>query len=478
MIRILRLYPAIIFCLISFSFSSCEKKSSVDYPPSAVSVYEIITEDSYNFSYFKFLVDQAGQADLLKTGNHTFFLPDNNAFLAAGFNIPAMQLMSTDSLIMMVKNHVVEGKMDINSLSPGQELTAMSDDRILINKVGEDVYIDGGNVTNANENATNGIVHVINKVLVKRMSILDRLNNYTNTTSNSQFTFLTAALNRASQGSTNFISMLSDPAANYTLFAPNNGAFIDGGYASLAAVSAAVPDTLGKILKRHILTGRQLVPDFDSSKPQTSLGNSFIYFDRLKPGKTTSSYANGISFYGGSADMFGGSSGVIHSVSRFIPEPIATTTLARIQSDTALSFFNAALTKASQQTDMDFVKMLSDATASYTVFAVTNNGFRSAGYSNINAVNNESAAALNKMMKLHMVNKRINNINIAENGTVATLLTTTDAVTPPDPVSLTFTFKGGFKVKGPSNTATITVTTANIVTTNGLLNIIGSILLP
>lgn len=478
MIKIIRLYPVALICLIAFSFGSCKKQSSVDYPPSSASVYQVISEDSYNFSYFKYIVDRAGVADLLKSGNYTVFLPTNAAFLAGGYTMPAIQLMPMDSVVMMVKNHMVEGPLNSSALMAGQQLTSLSGDKILIQKVGNDIYVDGANVTNANEKATNGIVHVINKVIVKRNSIIDRLNTYATSTSNSQFTFLMAALARASQGSTDFVSLLSNPTAKYTFFAPNNGAFIDGGYASVAAVSAAVPDTLGKLLNRHLINNKLFVPDLDSSKPQTTLGGSTIYFDRLKPGNTTYSYANGIVFSGGSANMPGGSSGVIHSVSRFIPVPITMTTLQRIQSDTSLSFFNAALVKASSQAGgTDFVQLLSDATSSYTVFAINNNGFRSAGYANVTAINNESGALLSNLLKFHMVKKRINNINIAENGTVATLLNTSETEIPTY-ASLTFTLTGGFKVKGPSNVATIPVVTPNIVTTNGLLNIIGSVLLP
>lgn len=474
--KILRLYPVVFGCLIAFATTSCKKQSSVDMPPSAVSIYQIITEDSYNFSYFKYLVDKAGQAGLLQSGNYTVFVPSNNAFVAAGYTMAVMDLMSADSLVMMLKNHVVEGKLDILSLSSGQELTALSGDKIVVHKIGNDVYVDGGNVTNPNKNATNGNVQVINKLLVKRTSIMDRLYNY-GATGKSQFTFLTAALERASQGSTNFISMFSDPAADYTLFAPNDGAFMDGGYSSLGSIAAAEPDTLGEILKRHILTGRQLVPDLDSSKPKTSLSGNIIYFDRLKPANTTYSYANGIGFSGGSADMLGGSRGVIHSVSRFIPVPINMTTLARIQADTSLTFFLAALEKASEAGDMDFVALLSDPESSYTVFAVTNDGFRNAGYADANAVSSENASVLSEMIKFHILSKRINNINVAENGTVATLLGVMDT-DPPSFAALTFTFTGGFKVKGLSNKSTIPVITANIVTKNGLLNTIGQILTP
>ncbi|GAA4749516.1 hypothetical protein GCM10023229_32600 [Flavisolibacter ginsenosidimutans] len=443
-------------------------------PPSIVTAYDAFSEDSYNFSLFKYLIDRAGQADLLKGGNYTIFAPTNSAFSAAGYTTAAIQALSSDSVVRLLRNHLVEGKIESSSLTAGQQLTTLNGDKLLIQKVGNDLYVDGANITNTNEPVSNGIFHVINKVLAKRSTLLERLNTYANSTSNSQFTYLIAAIARASQGSTDFNAMLSDPAANYTLFAPNNGAFIDGGYASAAAITAAVPDTLGRLLKRHMISSRLLTTDFDSSKPQTTLGSTLVYFDKLKPGNTTYNYANGLIIYGGFSNMLGGNNGVIHSVSRFLPIPQTVTTLARIQSDTTLTYFNAALVKASSGSGMDFVKMLSDPAASYTVFAVNNAGFRAAGYATAAAVSNESSNVLAKILRLHLLNKRINNINIAENGTVQTLLTT-DTGTP---VSLTFTLTGGFKVKGASNVNTIPVITQNLVTSNGLLNIIGSVLTP
>ncbi|RYZ63100.1 MAG: fasciclin domain-containing protein [Chitinophagaceae bacterium] len=454
-------------------FMSCKKQSSVDMPPSIVNAYDAFSEDSYNFSSFKYLIDRAGQADLLRSGTYTIFAPNNQAFIAAGYTTAAIQAMSKDSVVRLLRNHLVDGKMESSGLMTGQQLTTLNGDKLLVQKVGNDLYVDGANITNTNETVSNGVFHVINKVLAKRSSLLERLSTYANSTSNSQFTFLMAAIARASQGSTDFNALFSDPAANYTFFSPNNGAFIDGGYTSVAAVTAAVPDTLGRLLKRHMISSRLLTTDFDTSKPQTTLGGTLVYFDRLKPGTTTYNYANGLIVYGGSSNMLGGNNGVIHSVSRFLPIPQTVTTLARIQSDTTLSYFNAALVKASSG-GIDFVKMLSDPAASYTVFAVNNAGFRSAGYATAAAVSNESAATLAKMLQLHLLNKRINNINIAENGTVQTLLTT-DTGTP---VSLTFTLTGGFKIKGASNVNTIPVITQNIVTTNGQLNIIGSLLTP
>jgi uncharacterized surface protein with fasciclin (FAS1) repeats len=117
--------------------------------------------------------------------------------------------------------------------------------------------------------------------------------------------------------------------------------------------------------------------------------------------------------------------------------------------------------------------------SSYTVFAVNNAGLRTAGYANVAAINAEKATVLADILKLHLISKRLNNINIIENGTANTLLRIDNTSGTPLYDALTFTFMvGGYKVKGPSNVTSIPVITANIVTTNGLLNIIGSVLQP
>jgi hypothetical protein len=67
-----------------------------------------------------------------------------------------------------------------------------------------------------------------------------------------------------------------------------------------------------------------------------------------------------------------------------------------------------------------------------------------------------------------MINKRLNNINIIDNGAVYTLAGS----------YITFLLTGGFKVQGPGNAISIPVITPNVVTTNGLVNIIGTVLKP
>ena len=471
-------------CLYYFAFvgllgnSACNKKESFDMPSSAVSLYQVVKEDSYNFSAFRSLIDRAGLKDLYdQPGNYTVFAPSNSAFTAAGYTNAVIQATSADSIQRLVKNHIVEGKVDIRAISGTEELTALSGEKIKVQKIGDAIYIDGSDVTNPKTvTATNGTLNVINKLLVTKASILERINTYVNATSNSTLTFCAAAIARASEGSTNLAQLLTDPKGEYTFFAPNNGAFTDAGF-TLAKITSFDPDSLTRLLQYQLLPGRRLVSDLDSL-PVNSVAGVPIYFDRRKTTTTTYNYANGIVFGGGgSSNMLAGKS-VVHTVSRIFPKPIATTTLARIRADTSLTFFDAALLKASPGADRDYVQMLNDPKASYTVYAITNQAFRSAGYATITAVNNESAVVLRKLLQFHLLPQRQNSMNFPENGTAATLLITKNPADADSPTYVTITRTGGYKVKGPSNPSSATVSPSDLVTTNGLLNVINLVLQP
>jgi uncharacterized surface protein with fasciclin (FAS1) repeats len=285
---------------------------------------------------------------------------------------------------------------------------------------------------------------------------------------------LAAAIARASTGSTNFIALLTGTTP-YTLLAPNNGAFIDGGYATIAAINAAAPDVLGNILKYHLIAGTKFTTAFDSVPVMAYNGNP-IYFDKVNrsvsPTVTqatniTAWYANGITFGNGVPANMMAKNGVLHTVSRLLPTPVAVTTLDRINADATLTMFYAMIQRAgTADPKFNFAAMLADPLHTYTVFAVNNTGLQAAGYANVAAINAENPLTLAAILKLHIIPKRINNINIADNGSVTTIAGT----------NITFLLTGGFKVQGPSNSTAIPVITQNTVTTTGLLNIIGGVL--
>lgn len=468
---------AVLGCAICTMIASCKKVSSFDYPPSSVSLYEIITEDDNNFSLFKLGVDRIDFAGELAQRTYTLLAPTNTVFARAGINSSTLLALPLDSLSLLIKNHIIDGELDLNALAGKTEITALSGEKISLQQLGGATFIAGADITNNNIKATNGFMHVINKVILKKESILKRLQSYVASTTNAQFTFLLEALKRASAGSTNYLEVLNDPAAGYTLFAPNNGAFIDGGYATIATVTSAPIVKMDSLIKRHLVAGRKYTSQFDTLQPMSSELGLPVYTDRLKTSINTYSYINSINSYSGYANMEGGA-GVVHTVNRFLPIAINEKTIDRIARDTSLTFFYAAVKRGTQAGELNFEQMLSGAAHSYTVFAINNNGFRNAGYRNIASINDQQPKVISDILRLHFLNKRVNNINIEENAMAPTLLYALDVNGKLQPVSLTISSSSGYKVKGPSNVNTISVITGNIVTTNGLLNIIGELLTP
>src|SRR5690606_37640670 len=134
---------------------------------------------------------------------------------------------------------------------------------------------------------------------------------------------------------------------SYTLFAPNNAAFIDAGYHSLEAVATASSDELTHIVERHLISGKRYTSEFDTLQPANSLIGTPVYVDRHRPIVHTDNYINGISSSRGRANMEAGTS-IIHTVNRFLPTPLAASTIDIVQNDANLTLFYAAIVKASE----------------------------------------------------------------------------------------------------------------------------------
>jgi len=139
--------------------------SKVITPPTVVD----IAIDNSNFSI---LVDAVVKAELVETlsgaGAFTVFAPTNAAFeaLFASLNVAGVDDLTKAELTPILLAHVVNGNTASNSLSNGSVTTLNNQKSIEIN-VDNGVTIDGSiNVVLADIQAKNGIVHVIDKVIV------------------------------------------------------------------------------------------------------------------------------------------------------------------------------------------------------------------------------------------------------------------------------------------------------------------------
>ena len=455
------------------AMSACKKPSTIKYVDQASS-YSILYDD-VNYTYFIYAINKAGLTETLQAGDqYTVFAPSNTAFINSGYTLAILQNMSVADVTTLVKYSIVSGAVDVKTTSTSQSLTNLDGQKITVQKVSGHLYIDGGDITSISLSATNGYVNYVNKVLTARPTLLDVINNYNNATANSQLTFLTAAITKASTGSTNFTSLLTG-ATPYTLLAPNDGAFIAAGYATVAAVQAANADVLGNILKYHLIPGNNLLTAFDSVTV-TSYAGTPIYFSQDYQIRTSYWFVNGIGCGNNFPSNLLAGNGSMNIISAVITPPVTVNTLAYINSNATLTMFYALIQRASQS-GTDFASMLSSPTSIYTVYAINNTGLTAAGYANIAAVNVADPTVLANILRLHMVKKRINNVSITNAGTVSSTL--------PNPGSspitydlLTLTNSNPFSVKGPGNAAAVNYVTSSVVTTNGLVNIIGTKLLP
>lgn len=115
--------------------------------------------------------------------------------------------------------------------------------------------------------ASNGVIHVINKVLMPPSG-----NIVAAAQGNTNLSFLVAAVTRASAGSTNVAQVLSGTGP-FTVFAPTNAAFQAAGFANIAAIQAADPNVLASILTYHVVQGRVFSSDLtNGATPETLNG--------------------------------------------------------------------------------------------------------------------------------------------------------------------------------------------------------------
>lgn len=139
--------------------------------PPAGNIVDVVAGDDR----FTFLVAAVLKADLAGAlsgaGPLTVFAPTNEAFIAAGFTtIEAVEAATAEELIPILTYHVVGGRAFSSDLSDGQVLEMLSGLTTTISLSGG-AQIDGNksdpsNIIQTDIMATNGVVHVIDGVLL------------------------------------------------------------------------------------------------------------------------------------------------------------------------------------------------------------------------------------------------------------------------------------------------------------------------
>jgi len=208
------------------------------------------------------LVKALTAADLVTTlsgkGPFTVFAPTDAAFDALPFNGSALAylLSNITSLKEVLEYHVTSGDFNSSSLKNGEKIPMLAGGNTTVEITTAanvtTVKIEGGSATNkatvtqANIEASNGIVHIINEVLIPADTKLPSIPDIA--TSNNLTTLVTAVTDAG-------LADTLSTGGPFTVFAPTNAAFAALGDLLNKLLLPANKDKLTEVLKYHVHSG-------------------------------------------------------------------------------------------------------------------------------------------------------------------------------------------------------------------------------
>ena len=245
---------ALLMTISIFMVSCKDDEPQVETPKS---IYELAAA-SPDLSNLKLALDKAGLAGTLSNaGTFTVFAPSNAAFTQFLTENGFASLNDVPNAVLkeILLNHVLGAKVLAADVKTGYVSTLAKGGASATRNIS--MYIDTtsgvkingiSKVTKTDIMATNGVIHLVDKVIGLPTIV-------THAAANPNFTSLVAALTRPDMP--DFVGILSGTASSpFTVFAPTNAAFTS----LLTEVNlpnlAAVPQsTLENALKYHVVAG-------------------------------------------------------------------------------------------------------------------------------------------------------------------------------------------------------------------------------
>jgi uncharacterized surface protein with fasciclin (FAS1) repeats len=248
---------------------------------------------------------QAADASVLETlsnpeAEYTVFAPTDEAFTALGEEALNAILADSEALTNLLLYHVVEGKLlaaDLTALN-GQTVTTLQGEELSVTVEEDTVFVNGAEVTTADIEAANGVIHGINAVLVLPEpaevageataevpaepqgtlvpeivvpgTIADTVLQSAANAEAPEFTYLLAAIFAADPA---VVQTLSDESASLTVFAPTDAAFaelMDIIGADEFTMIIADQQRLTDLLLYHVLDGQHLAADVAGMSGQST----------------------------------------------------------------------------------------------------------------------------------------------------------------------------------------------------------------
>ena len=335
-----------------------------------------------------------------ETQSFTVFAPTDAAFAMIDPATLNLLIADTDALSSVLLQHVVSG--EVNSVTAytlnGSSATTASGAAIpvVINTELDTLTFGGATVQTTDIYTTNGIIHVIDTVVVADVELPTPPASIVDVAvSNGSFTTLVTALQ-----ATGLDTVLDDPESTFTVFAPTDAAFALLGQDKINELLAD-PDTLKDILLYHVVSGSEILQDGAITVAQS--GSNKVDMANLR--QTALTLADSTLYINKSAVSLAdvmADNGVIHVVDQVILPPPAVTDSTQTIVDIALADANFS-TLVAALTAADLVTTLSDESATFTVFAPTNAAFEKIEGSALEALLADTDALTDVLLK-HVIN--------------------------------------------------------------------------
>jgi transforming growth factor-beta-induced protein len=400
-------------------------------------------------------------------GKLTVFAPTNDAFKDFLKTIGQTSIDSIPEPVLksLLQYHVVtSGAVLSTQLTDGNVATANMEN-IAVTTTGGILLNGSAKVLTPDVNSTNGVVHIIDKVLVPAS-----IGRFVNTVVepayfNKNFTTLIAAVTAASPS---ILDTLLSPSKK-TLFAPTNDAFKAAGITTLP--SRAVLDA---VLAYHVLNGEVKASQLPTNNAPSNnaiatKGGVFYLSNRGSNGV----FINGRTRVTATDIM--ADNGVVHVIDRTLLPP--SQTIAQIATSLSTAASGAEFTQlvAALGRVPALLSAASATGSNLTVFAPTDAAFRelytTLGVAGINDIN---LGTLTAVLQHHI---------ISAPATTTGRIFSPDLITGNVPAlngSLSINATSGTVTSGNGTMATISTNPAliNVLGTNGVIHTINKVLLP
>ena len=431
-------------------------------------------------------------------GPYTVFAPTDAAFEEMGLNLSDFDTEEeNDTLEMILSYHVAMGSVMASELEDGMEINSLIQEPITVNIYGQDVVLNSyANVTTADVETSNGIIHIIDKVLMppslttvtppvgeicydmdthtvdlsKTEETCDEMwipsvDIPTTAAATTIHTSLVAALEKA-----NLTTALKGEGP-FTVFAPSDAAFTAAGI-SLDDFDA---DTLANILTYHVVSGKVMSTDLSNGMMATALNGGTLVFS-ISEGSVS---VNGANVILANVPV---SNGVIHVIDKvMIPpageicyDPVSHTVDVSKTADTCdkswIPSVDIPTTAAATTIHTSLVAALEKANLTttlkgegpFTVFAPTDEAFTAAGINLDDYDTDEKIAALADILLMHVVSGKVMSSDLTD-GMEATALSSD---------------KLSFMIGDTVSVNDATVIIADVPVSNGVIHVIDKVLMP